>query len=149
MRDGTRRRHERDIVLPAEGAAVFDFEDFADGLAFLQPLDRRRIKVAGSEILDNIVKHASPLEGGKLRIRASLRDDSILLAFYFRSPGFAAFARGEAVKDESSEAPGRREPLFDPTRRRWRGIGLVMCRNIARRLTFRPGTLVDRIFLEF
>jgi anti-sigma regulatory factor (Ser/Thr protein kinase) len=139
-------RAERDLVLSAEGSAVFAFEDFADGLDFLPPIDRCRIKIAGSEILDNIVKHASPLDGGTLRVRAARRGGSVTLAFYFRSTSFASFASGEGA---FGEGPASREPFFDPTHRRWRGIGLVMCRNLSTRLVFRPGSRMDRIFLEF
>jgi hypothetical protein len=142
MRDRPARGNERDLVLEARPSAVFDFEDFAESLDFLPPLERGRLKVAGSEILDNIVKHASPLEGGALRVRAALRGPAVLLSFYFRSPNFAAFAEGDWAAAAS-------EPLFDPAHRRWRGIGLVMCRNLARKVCFRPGSSLDRIFLEF
>ena len=76
-----------------------------------------------------------------MRVRAARRGGSVILAFYFRSTSFAAFAGGEG--------PASREPFFDPAHRRWRGIGLVMCRNLSTRLVFRPGSRMDRIFLEF
>lgn len=110
-----------------------------DALDFLRQGERNRLKLAGDEILDNIVKHAPPMKSSEVRSRASRSDGTILLAFYFRSPGFAAFATGYVES----------EPLYDPTHRRWRGIGLVMCRNLARRVVFRPGECMDRIFLEF
>jgi hypothetical protein len=135
-------------VLEARTAAVMDFEDFVDSLGFLSIAERDRLKLAGGEILDNIVKHASPVAGtspgetGRIVVRAARRGGSPSLAFYFRSPSFSAFAASSASELAT-------KPLFDPAHRRWRGIGLVMCRNLARRVVFRPGEAMDRIFLEF
>ncbi len=132
-------RSEATLEFEAIPASILAFEDFVDALDFLRPGERNRLKLAGGEILDNIVKHAPPMKSRRVRARASRRGGSILLAFYFRSPGFAAFAAGFVAS----------EPLYDPAHRRWRGIGLVMCRNLARRVVFRPGENMDRIFLEF
>jgi anti-sigma regulatory factor (Ser/Thr protein kinase) len=137
------RRAKGTVVLEAGLSSILRFEDFVDALAFLSPGERNRLKLAGGEILDNIVKHASPVDFGRIRARASLRGSTILLGFYFRAPGFAAFAGENGPESAFSE------PLFDPARRRWRGIGLLMCRNLARRVAFRPGESMDRIFLEF
>jgi anti-sigma regulatory factor (Ser/Thr protein kinase) len=136
------RRAESGLVLDAKPASILAFEEFADRLEFLSPRERDRLKLAGGEILDNIVKHASPDLECRIHARAARRGGSILLAFYFRAPSFAAFAAARPGADPP-------EPLFDPARRRWRGIGLVMCRNLARKLRFRPGEVVDRIYLEF
>jgi hypothetical protein len=133
---------EATTVLEAMTSSVMGFEGFVDGLGFLSRPERDRLKVAGGEILDNIVKHASPVEGGRVVVRAARRGDSPFLGFYFRSSGFAAFAASSASELAT-------KPLFDPAHRRWRGIVLVMCRNLARRVVFRPGESTDRIFLEF
>jgi hypothetical protein len=136
------------IALDAAPSSILDFESFVEGLSFLSPRERCRLLVAGGEMLDNIVKHGSPLQGDRVvaRVRRGREGESpppmIRLAFYFRARGFAAFA----LDDAECEPP---EPLFDPAHRRWRGFGLVMCRNLARRVVFRPGELMDRIFLEF
>jgi hypothetical protein len=135
-------------ALEAKTAAILDFEDFVDGLGFLSDGERARLKLAGGEILDNIIKHASPVLGspnggaGRIVARAARRGGAAFLGFYFRSPGFAAFAASSASELAT-------KPLFDPAHRRWRGLGLVMCRNLARRVVFRPGEAMDRIFLEF
>jgi anti-sigma regulatory factor (Ser/Thr protein kinase) len=141
-------RAEARVVLEARPSSILAFEDFVSALGFLSPTDRDRLKVAGGEILDNIVKHSYPVERRRILARVrllrgrALSRPSILLGFFFRSPGFAAFAAEDARRAAS-------EPLYDPAHRRWRGIGLVMCRNLARRVAFRPGGNMDRIFLEF
>jgi anti-sigma regulatory factor (Ser/Thr protein kinase) len=137
-----RRRAEATVKLEAIPASILAFEDFVAGMAFLSPRERDRLQTAGGEILDNIVKHSSPVDRRRIVARVHRGGDSILLGFYFRARGFAAFAAGDAA----NAAP---EPLFDPAHRRWRGIGLVMCRNLASRVCFRPGERMDRIFLEF
>jgi hypothetical protein len=140
------RRAVATVALEAAPASILAFEDFVDGLGFLTGPERDRLMLAGGEILDNIVKHAPPAGRGRIRARVSrgggAAAPTVLLGFFFRAPGFAAFASDESL----GAAP---EPLFDPAHRRWRGIGLVMCRNLARRVRFRPGELMDRIFLEF
>ncbi len=127
------------LVLEEAPASVFAFEDFIDALDFLSHRERDRLKLAGEEILDNLLCHSAPLEGGGIAVRAARRPDCIALSFFFRSPGFALFA-------SNGGAP---LPIFDPLHRRWRGIGMVMCKNLARSISFRPGSLVDRIFMLF
>jgi anti-sigma regulatory factor (Ser/Thr protein kinase) len=132
-------RREGTVSLRAEPAAVLDLEDFVDGLDFLSTRERYRLKLAGDEILDNLVHHASPLAGGIIVVRAARRRDGVMLAFFFRSELFAPFA-------ERGDEP---EPLFDPERRRWRGIGLRMCHNLCADIRMRSGKEIDRIFLRF
>jgi len=135
-------RAESKVVLESLPSSILAFEDFIARLGFLSLSESDRIMIAGGEILDNIVKHSYPVERRRIVARVRRGRGSILLGFYFRAPGFAAFAAGDALRAAS-------EPLYDPAHRRWRGIGLVMCRNLARRVAFRPGESMDRIFLEF
>jgi hypothetical protein len=136
------RRAVATVALKAAPSSILAFEDFVGGLGFLAPRERDRLMLAGGEILDNIVKHASPVERRRVVARVRRGGDSILLGFYFRAHSFAAFAAEDGLYADP-------EPFFDPAHRRWRGIGLVMCRNLARCVSFRPGELMDRIFLEF
>ncbi|MGO8696072.1 MAG: hypothetical protein ACLQMF_20600 [Rectinemataceae bacterium] len=138
-RRGARGRSEATLVLRAAPASVLDFEDFVEALGFLGRRERNRLKLAGDEILDNLVRHSAPLEGGGIIVRAARRKDRIVLNFFFRSPGFATFAA----------SCGDPLPLFDEHHRRWRGIGMVMCRNLAISIRLVPGSLVDRIFMVF
>ena len=139
-----RRGSEGRIILEVKPRSVIAYEDFIDGLPFLSTRERDRIKLAGDEILDNILRHASPENSHGIHVRVARRTasrgtGSTILAFHFRAPLFAAFAASY----------GDFEPLFDPAHRRWRGLGLVMCHNLARKVSFRSGEMVDRIFLEF
>jgi hypothetical protein len=135
-------RAKATVALEALPPSILAFEDFVAGLGFLTPRERDRLTLAGGEILDNIVKHSFPVERRHIVARVRRGSRSILLGFYFRAHSFAAFA----AEDTLNASP---EPLYDPAHRRWHGIGLVMFRNLARRVAFRPGELMDRIFLEF
>ncbi len=137
--EGPRPGSRATQILVASAEAVMSLEAFIDGLDFLARRERYRIKLAGDEILDNLVRHSAPLAGGSLSVRVSRRRSGIALSFFFRSPKFAAFAA------RCSDP----EPLFDATHRRWRGIGMVMCRNLSHSMKLRPGRFVDRIFLTF
>jgi hypothetical protein len=133
------------IALDAAPSSILDFEGFIEGLAFLSVRERYLLLIAGGEMLDNIVKHGLPLRDDRVvaRVRRRLGSPSpITLAFYFNAQGFGAFAL-------ESDRCISNKPLFDPANRRWRGFGLVMCRNLARRVAFRPGEHLDRIYLEF
>ena len=132
-------RREASLELGAEPSSVLELERFVEGLGFLAARERDRMKLAGDEILDNLVKHAAPIEGGRILARAARRGDGIFLGFYFRSARFADFA----------SSCGDPEPLFDPEWRRWRGIGLRMCRNLCRGICMRSGGRHDRILLRF
>lgn len=136
-----RRGGEATIRLAPVPESVSAFEDFADGLAFLSERERDRVKLAGDEILDNIVRHSAPLERRRITLRAARRGDSPYLLFFFRSSA-------RSFADFAAAYPGS-APLFDPARRRWRGMGLLMCRNLARKVSVRHGELMDRIVLAF
>ncbi len=136
------RKEEATIRLAPAPEAVPAFESFADGLAFLSPRERSRLKLAGDEILDNIIRHSAPLERRRIAIRAARRGGKPYLLFFFRSSPGTAFA------DFASGFPGS-SPLFDPARRRWRGMGLLMCRNLSRSVAVRHGGMMDRIILAF
>jgi hypothetical protein len=137
-----RRGEEATIRLAPAPESVPAFEEFVERLAFLSPRERARIKLAGDEIVDNIIRHSAPLERRRLIVRIARRGGRPFMLFFFRASPSTAFA------DFASGYPDT-VPLFDPARRRWRGMGLLMCRNLALKLTVRHGTMMDRIILSF
>jgi len=137
-----RRGEESSIRLAPVPESIPAFEDFVEALPFPSTRERARLKLAGDEILDNIVRHAAPLERRRVFVRAARRGGSPYLLFFFRSSSPTAFA------DFAAGYPAA-APLFDPARRRWRGMGLLMCRNLAEKVTVRHGAVMDRIILAF
>ncbi|HUX38042.1 MAG TPA: hypothetical protein VMV44_09065 [Rectinemataceae bacterium] len=136
---GRRRPTEATLRIAVVREGIFLLEDFIDSLDFAATTERSRLKLAGSEIFDNLVKHSTPIEGGSAIVRAARRSGVIYLIFGFKSPSFAAYV--QRCRDY--------EPVFDHHARRWHGMGLRMTRNLSSSLLFRPGSLVDRVIIRF
>ena len=134
-----RRAAESTLRIEADRAGAFAFEAFIDGLRFVHPSEHARLKLTGGEILDNLIRHSSPLADGCALVRVARRSSGLYLSFFFRSPSFAAYSR--RIHDH--------EPIFDHDARRWHGMGLRMCRNLSASLTFRAGSLRDRVIIRF
>lgn len=134
-----RRIAEATAFLAAGREGVFAFEAFTEALLFLDRRERARLKLAGGEIIDNLIRHAAPLDRGIVAIRAARRGASVYLCFFFKSPTFAAYA--DRCVDH--------EPVYDRSARRWHGMGLRMCRNLSTSLHLRAGSRCDRIIIRF
>ncbi len=133
------RAAEATISIEVEREGIFAFEHFIDSLDFTSESEGAKLKLAGSEIFDNLVKHASPVAGGMATVRATRRRGVLYLFFAFKSPSFREYAA--RCFDY--------EPIFDNRARRWRGMGLRMTRNLSSDLRFRAGTLLDRVIIRF
>jgi len=79
-----------------------------------------------TEIFENIVEHAILEEGAKIRLAAS-KIFFPRLCFTYRSKNFDNLLR--ALKNT--------KPHFDPKTKRYRGFGLSMTKNIARKVYYR------------
>lgn len=158
---GRRRAAELTTTIIAERERILDFESFIDGVDFLDARLRDRMKLAGSEIFDNLVRHARPLELDVVIVRVAIHGDKPYLSFYFKSKVFAPFAAcsecgkvgpDAALEVDSEALAGNLEtsvPFFDPIIGRWRGIGIRMCRYLSRSLLLRAGSRIDRIYIAF
>ena len=67
------RRAEATLSMAVEREGIFALERFIDSLDFTVQTECSRLKLAGSEIYDNLVKHASPVEGGMATVMVSCR----------------------------------------------------------------------------
>lgn len=143
-----RRAAEVSTILSPDREGVSALEEFIEGLPFLSPREANAMKLAGGELFDNLIRHASPLEGNIVRLRAAKRGSGPYLAFFFKSPKFGPYAKAHAVAVEGGQGLVE-EPFFDPLIGRWRGIGLLMCRNLSSSLYLRSGATVDRIYISF
>lgn len=122
--------------------ALSDFDAFIRSVGFLSGKETCALIVAGDEIMDNLLTHGEISEAGVI-VLVRKRSSGVTLAFFVDSHrGFADFS----ALFELGETSG---PRFDELERRWRGLGLTMCRNIVTRMAYRPGSFIDRIFLSF
>lgn len=123
------------------GPLAFDeYDSFVRSLGFLSGKEACTLIVAGDEILDNLLTHGEIGPAGVV-VLVRKRRSGLTLGFFVEShPNFAAFA--ETI--DNQPAP---PPRYNPDQRRWRGLGLTMCRTIAPSIQHRPGLLVDRIIM--
>jgi len=123
------------------GPLAFDeYDSFVRSLGFLSDREACTLIVAGDEILDNLLTHGEIGPAGVV-VLVRKRASGLTLGFFVEShPDFAAFA--QVVNNEPTPPP-----RFNAGQRRWRGLGLTMCRTIAPSIQHRPGLYVDRIIM--
>ncbi len=118
------------------------FEAFVRQSGFLTEREKFLLLIAGNEVCDNLITHG---EVGFRGITCCIRkqNDRIILSFYVESHAiFREFA------DWLKSSPTL-EPRFDEKEKRWHGLGLTMCGNLAKSIRYRPGIKIDRVYLEF
>lgn len=125
--------------LPGDASAIPRFEDWLDRAAIPDPRLRDRVRLAGLEILDNLIRHASPLEGDTVRTSLRLRAGGGRLVFSFRSEKFRSFSRG-------GKNPRTGYDIEDG---RWRGLGLVMVGFLTLHVRYVSDRRSDRVEAEF
>ncbi len=98
--------------------------------------------VTGNEIMDNLLTHSEVGQAG-ITVLVRKRVSGLTLAFFVES--HTEFAEFSSSLDPEEPL----HPRFDQKERRWRGLGMTMCRNIATTVRYRPGSSVDRVILTF
>lgn len=127
------------IRLPDTPEAIPRFEAWLDAAPCSDPRLRDRVRLAGLEILDNLIRHSSPLEGRTLRVSLRLRAGGARLVFSFRSEKFRSFARG-------GKNPRTGYNIEDG---RWRGLGLVMVAFLTLHVRYVSDRRSDRVEAVF
>jgi anti-sigma regulatory factor (Ser/Thr protein kinase) len=119
-------------------------EGFVRGLRFLSADERDRLVIISSEILDNILSYSRNLNGSRIvaRVRAS---GGTSMVFWFKSDSFRGFAEGRAPGTGSGSAA---PPYFDPSVRRYRGLGVAMCERLAKSVRYRSGGVLDAVIVR-
>ena len=121
-----------------EGADLSRIEPFIRSIGFLDRGERNRLVIVATEIFDNIITHSRPPPGSRVIVRVR-KDSGLWLVFWFKSPDFARFAAAEGRDSR---------PYFDPESKRYRGLGLSMCRNLSQSIRFRHGERSDSIIIR-
>jgi hypothetical protein len=117
---------------------VLHIEAAIRNIDFLSLEEKNRAIIVATETLDNIITHSEGLKDGIILARLRKASD-ISLSFWFKSDNFAAFA----LRERDAEYR-----YFDPVTNRYRGLGLSMCRNLARNIKFRAGKVFDSIVIS-
>lgn len=118
------------------------FDGFIRSITYLSDAECLALIVTGDEIMDNLLTHSEVGHAG-IEVLVRKRASGLTLAFFVEShPEFADFS-------SSLDSGEPLRPRFDQKERRWRGLGMTMCRNIATTVRYRPGSTVDRVLLTF
>jgi hypothetical protein len=119
-------------------------EGFVRGLGFLTADERDRLVIISSEILDNILAYSRNLRGSRIIARVGASGGTSMI-FWFKSDSFRGFAEGHAPgSSPGSAAP----PHFDPSVRRYRGLGVAMCERLAKSVRYRSGGALDAVIVR-
>jgi len=133
------RSFRRSCRFPSNLSAIPLFEDWIEAADFPDGTLRNRVKLAGEEVLDNLIRHAAPLSAGLIWARLGISGRNATLSFRFRSAAFRDFAR----------SGGKPRAVYDSRDGRWRGLGLFMIASLSARVRCRCGWILDRVDAEF
>lgn len=113
--------------------------------SFLSPQEYNKLVIAASEVLDNLITHG---EIGTLGVIVTIRrqERSIICGIYVEAHDI--FAKFAGYMESCKDDPETHKPWYDAGERRWHGLGLRMCENLADRVRYRSGKKLDRIYLE-
>ena len=124
------------IRLALRAASILSLEDFVDNCTGLARKERMRMKIAATEVFENILMHNRTMFNLPVTVRF-VHDDTLCLEIKYYStsicsPGFP---------------DSRFAPYYDPKTRRYRGLGLRMCNNLTRSIVFRKGLFKREIII--
>lgn len=121
-------RNRQTIRLAPEYSNIPVLESFIDSCGFLNPSAKNRLTLIATEIFDNVVTH------NRFPFRRPVfigvyADDIVRMRIRYSTLNFFEMLRANRTTT----------PHFDRESGRYRGIGLRMCRNLAKSLRFRAG----------
>ena len=105
-------------------------EDFISTSKDIPESKRTAALIISTEVFDNIAEHAVFAESKELRLSVS-NTFFPRLCFSYHSTNF----------DNLLHALKRTKPHFDPKAKRYRGFGLLMTKNLARKVCYRQEQL--------
>lgn len=125
------------------GQNIFcDFKERIEEQHYLTEKEAAKIIVCGNEIIENLLNHGEVGPKG-ITVKLHKKRNIIYTGFFVEShKTFKDFAQNY----NDTTPIGIR---IDANSRRWRGFGLLMCRNLLSSIAYRPGLNCDRVLLYF
>jgi len=133
-------RKRSSIRVTPDFANLCALEAFMARCDFLGETERLRATLVVSELFDNIVMHSRSRRGGTVRSGVLIsvsKDKLVRVLLRYRTGNFAEIIRANRTV----------LPHFDTGSRRYRGLGLRMCRNLSSSIRFRRGLLNSSIII--
>ncbi|HOC29377.1 MAG TPA: hypothetical protein PKH40_06840 [Treponemataceae bacterium] len=113
-------------------------EDFIAGTSFLETTECNKALLISTEIFENIIMHSAGFRFLRVYVDIGIsRNDFITLVFRYRTRNFRNIIR----------ADGHTMPHYDHFSKRYRGLGLRMCRNLSSSITYKMGLLKSSIII--
>lgn len=123
------------IRLAPRAESILRLEEFVDACSDLGGRVRMRLKIAATEVFENILMHNRSAFNLPVTMSLCFKDTPRLYVRYY------------SLNVWSTSLPeSRLTPYYDPVTRRYRGLGLRMCSNLARGIVFRKG-LFKRVII--
>jgi len=120
-------RHCR-IRLTPDYANLPVLESFVMECPLLDGSETNRAMLVVTEYFDNIVMHGKGLSKKPVDISVS-KNGRVRIALAYRTSNFGDMTAADASA----------KPYFDSVTRRYRGLGLRMCQNLAAEISYRQG----------
>lgn len=112
-------------------SSILNLEEFVDKCTGLTSEERMRMKLAATEVYENILMHTRSLFNLPVTVCYS-RCDTVKLSIRYYSANIWSPGLPES----------RMTPYYDHEARRYRGLGLRMCSCLSRGIAFRKGLFI-------
>lgn len=116
------------IRLAHAPGSLLELERFSDECVALNPVQRMRIRIVLTEVFENILMHTRPLLGLPVRITCCSGKSVRVSVRFFCRACFICHSPKPVYK-----------PYYDAASQRYRGLGLTMCKNLSRSISYRRG----------
>lgn len=120
---------ESKIVLTPSSASILLLEHFILSKKFYSAIDQNKMLLIFTEIFENIIVHNKFKFTTKVVIKVSVQKKRILFRYWSQNFYNLLYADGHTI------------PWFDTKLKRYRGLGLRMCRNMASQILYKKGLL--------
>jgi len=124
------------IRLKSDFSSLPDLESFVTSCGFLEKEESLRALIVSTELFQNIVSYSRFPVSTAVDFAIS-RNDAIRLAISWATLNF-----GELVR-----ASGSTSPRFDRAAGRYRGLGLLMCRNLSKSIQYKKGLFKSSVII--
>ncbi len=111
-------------------------ERFIARCDFLDSTLRDKATLVSTEFFDNIVMHSRPCTSCRVYLSVT-RSDETRIVIRYSTRNFDEMLRGTKSA----------RPHYDALSERYRGLGLVMCRNLSRSIGYKKGLLRSTIVI--
>jgi len=129
-------RQQCRIDLSADYASLVELEEFISSTCCLPDSVRSRALLIATEYFDNIVAHSRGSASCKVSVAVRPAEPPRIVIRYY-TLNFRQMRRADR----------HTEPHYDFLSRRYRGLGLRMCRNLASSIEYRQGLFKSAIII--